>query len=354
MIASSGQSEIDSFNEKFKGLSSISFGLEGYPASYCDHLLSSLSYYSAIYKCIIDLAVQKIKKPINELCVLDYGAGNGFLGMFAKHYGFGKVWICDTSDVFLEASKKTSSVMKIDIEDFILGDINSANNFFKESGVKPDIILATDVIEHIYDLDSFFSYLKELNPDLTCVFTTASNPYNYYKVKQLHKFQHKDEWIGYKDLSEKELETKGFSSLSFYEQRKKIIQTNFPTLSGTLIHQLAKGTRGKRKDDVIRSVGHFLNNKQDIIAPEDPYWVCDPETGSWTERILPISTYEKLFTGHGFSFSMHNGFYNGYSKKGLKALILKFLNRQINKHQGMGNYVAPFIILSGTSSTIHK
>jgi 2-polyprenyl-3-methyl-5-hydroxy-6-metoxy-1,4-benzoquinol methylase len=354
MIASSGQSEIDSFNEKFKGLSSASFGLEGYPASYCDHLLSSLDYYSAIYKCVIGLAVQKINKPINELSVLDYGAGNGFLGMFARHYGFAKVWMCDPSEVFLEAAKKTASVMNINVEDFILGDINTANNFFRERGVKPDIILATDVIEHIYDLNSFFGRLKELNSNLTFVFTTASNPYNYYKVKQLHKFQHKDEWVGYKDLSKKELETKGVSSLSFYEQRGKIIQANFPSLPDTLTRRLAKDTRGKRKDDIIRSVGHFLNNKQAIVPPEDPHWVCDPETGSWTERILPVSTYEKLFTEHGFSFSMHNGFYNEYSKKGLKALILKFLNRQINKHHGLGKYVAPFIILSGASLTIHK
>ena len=348
MIPSSKQPEISSFVEKFRGLSSASFGLKGYPASYCDHLLSFLDYYCAIYKRIIDLAVSKTQKPINELSVLDYGTGNGFLGMFAKHSGFNKVWVCDISDSFLEAARKIASVMKIDIEDFIFGDITAVHNSFKEKETRPDILLATDVIEHIYDLDSFFVCLRQINPDLVCAFTTAASPFNYYKVRQFRKLQYQDEYIGYKDFSEKELNTKGFTPMSFYEQRKKIIQAHFPSLSNELVQQLAKNTRGKRKADILKSIEDFLVSGQAIMPYEDPYWICDPETGSWTERILSMDIYQRLFNKNGFDLSLYNGFYNEHSRKGAKASILKFLNRQIDKHQRIGKYAAPFIILLGT------
>jgi 2-polyprenyl-3-methyl-5-hydroxy-6-metoxy-1,4-benzoquinol methylase len=351
MIASSEQPEINSFVEKFKGLTSAAFDLQGYPAFYCDHLLSFLDYYCAIYKRIIDIAVRETKKPVNELSVLDYGAGNGFLGMFAKHYGFNKVWMCDTSETFLEAAKKTASVTKIDIEDFILGDIGTVNDYFKKKEAGPDLLLATDVIEHIYDLDSFFACLRQINPDLVCTFTTAASPYNYYKMRQFRKLQYEDELIGYVNLSEEELNRKGFVPLSYYEQRKKIIQAHFPSLSDGLVQQLAKNTRGKRKDDIVKSIEDFLSSGQTITPYKNPYWVCDPETGSWTERILPMDAYQKLFKENGFNLSVYNGFYNEHSKKGAKALIVKFLNRQINKHPRIGKYAAPFIVLLGTSKT---
>jgi hypothetical protein len=340
--------EIESYLNRFDGLDYHSLGLKDYPLSYFSHIHSSLEYYTAIYKQIINLAVQAAQKPISELTLVDYGSGNGFLGMFAKHCGFKKVWLCDISSEFLEASKITAKAQGIEIEDFILGEIDVVCNYFDTLGIKPDLLLSTDVIEHIYDLNKFVKYLNHLNPLLIHVFTTASNPYNFFKIRKLHKIQYKDEWLGYKELSNLELKSKGFNYLSFYEQRKEIIQKQFPHIPDKLIADLAKGTRGKRKQDILVSVHNFLKTGRMPTPVKDSYWVCDPETGSWTERILPINFYKRLYKRNGFTFSMFNGFYNGYSKRGIKKLAVNIINNFICMNiAGSGKILAPFIVFLG-------
>ena len=47
-------------------------------------------------------------------------------------------------------------------------------------------------IEHIYDLQDFFSNIRQINPDIVSVFTTSANPENYFKVRQLKRLQLKE------------------------------------------------------------------------------------------------------------------------------------------------------------------
>ena len=52
------------------------------------------------------------------------------------------------------------------------------------------------MIEHIYNLGIFFKTIQQMNPKMVSVFTTASNPANYFKVRALQKIQLKDEFEG--------------------------------------------------------------------------------------------------------------------------------------------------------------
>jgi hypothetical protein len=294
------------------------------------------------------LAIHAAPKPASQLKVLDYGGGNGLLGMFAKEWGFEKVWINDKSEEFLSAAEKTAQAAGIHIDGFINGDVDNVIRFFESAGEKPDILLATDVIEHIYQLPSFFRGLKLLNPYLIHVFTTASNPYNYPKVKALRKMQYTDEYVGYKNGEHSENSgTGGEPALSFYEKRKHIIQNNFPQLPAETTALLAAKTRGKRKDDIIAAVLDFINTGKLPVPEKDNIAKCDPETGSWTERILPVHVYKKIYFKNGFSFQMFNGFYNEFSKKGIRFHITRLLNAFINATPALGKYAAPYIIFLG-------
>lgn len=319
--------------------------LKDYPAYYAKHIIAHLNYYVSIYQQVIDLAIRSADREVSSLTVLDFGCGNGFLGLFAKYCGFKQVWLCDLSQDFLQAAEKTAQAGKFEIDGFIQGDIDSVREYFRSLNTQPDIILSTDVIEHIYDLEQLFQNLKKLNPNLISVFTTASNPYNFRKVKMLHKEQYKDEWIGHKDLSEGDQIKKGFSPLSFFEQRKEIIRTQKVSLTEETVAELARLTRGKKIDDILESVRNYLDTGNLPRPPADLQWVCDPYTGSWTERILPIKAYEEQVHRSGFGLNWVNGFYNPYSRSAVSAFIVRYLNRFIRKNKGIGKYVAPYIVL---------
>jgi 2-polyprenyl-3-methyl-5-hydroxy-6-metoxy-1,4-benzoquinol methylase len=340
------QTEI-TFANKLNNITSESLGIEGYPGAYLDHILTHFNYYSSIYSYVIKLATEAIQKPVSELTVLDFGTGNGMLAMFAKQFGFKKVWASDISPDFLNAARKVSQAAKIHIDGFIEGDEQALLNWFSEEGVRPDIVLGTDVIEHIYNLDSFFAVLKKLNPQMVHVFTTASNPHNYFKVKELRKLQYKDEYVGYTGQEENISFHNAQGAESFLSQREKIIKSGFSNLPDDIVAQLAKATRGLVKRDIVSAVNNYLITAKLPQAPADPHLVCDPETGSWTERVSAINTYKELYKGNGFSFQYFNGFYNAKSGGGIKSISARLMNSVFCANRYWGKYFSPFIVFRG-------
>lgn len=345
-----GDPVIRSFTSKFFNINSKLVGIRDYPGRYLDHILSHLDYYSSIYKYVIEIATQATKKPVQELSVLDFGAGNGLLGMYAKHYGFKQVWMNDVAGDFLKAAEGLAQTVKINIDGFIQGDEEAVLDYFKSINSCPDIIIATDVIEHIYDLEKFFSALKILNPDLIHVFTTASNPYNFFKVRKLRKLQYQDEFLGYSGNSDDYSFHNTGTALSFLKQREKIIAGSFPQLSHDEIFELTKRTRGKIKRDIIDRVNKYILTQEMPVVYKDPYWICDPETGSWTERVLPVNMYEEIYRKNGFSFRMFNGYYDSYSGNGLRCLAARLVNSVFCSNHHYGKYFSPFIVFAGKKS----
>lgn len=333
------------FLSKFKKLAIADLGLKAYPEAYGSHVLAHLDYYLSIYQQVIDLAVKASAKPPSSLTVLDFGCGNGFLGMFARHYGFKKVWLCDVAPDFLEAAVKTAAAARIEISGFIQGDINTVQDYFRAQESRPDLVLSTDVIEHVYNLAHLFGGIKLLNPDMISVFTTASNPFNSKKVKELQKAQHKDEWEGYGELPNEVLAQKGLSALSFFEQRKNIIRSAFRELPDKTVEELARCTRGQAGSDIISSVNGYLETGKLPTPLRDKHWVCDPYTGSWTERVLPIEAYHQIAARSGFALSWTNGFYNATAKKFLLSFFIKGVNTFITRVRTPGKFVAPYIAL---------
>lgn len=312
-----------------------------YSKRYLHHLLQHKYYYLAIYAHVLDHALMKSGRKINELTLLDFGAGNGLLGMFARHCGFKRVILCDISRNFVEASRMLAAELNITIDAFITGEIETVKN--ELTFMIPDIIAGTDVIEHIYDLDDFFAEIKTMNPGMITVLTTASNPDNYFKVKQLKKMQVKDELEGGHPsdfaLAGEE------SHLPYLEIRKNIIRENFPGWAGMekMVVEFAKATRGLRREDIIERVQYFIDDR--AVPAVDPHDTntCHPETGSWSERILPIKYYRSLYNRYGFELQVKSGFYNSF-EPGLKSRIRLFMNLLVKI---MGKKTAPFITLIG-------
>lgn len=331
--------QIDGFSKVLSDLNIADLCLEEYQEVYLKNLLLHKNYFLRIYACVLNEVLNKSSKKKEDIFLIDYGAGNGLLGLFAKYCGFGKIVQIDTSPGFNASQKILSQKLNIPIAENILGNFEMLEKF---SANPPDALVGTDVIEHIYDLDIFFSALQKLNRSMALVFTTASNSRNWFKKKKLMRVQYKDEWIG------TDLES-GESLLPFRDIRKEIIVNYLPEITRTELGKLITHTRGLKKDDIIKACEIYKNKKLLPSLLIHPTNTCDPLSGSWTERFLSFEEYTDLFSSNGYTLFIRNGFYNQY-QSGTKAKILHIANIFIKIHSNLGNLMSPFIILIGAGN----
>lgn len=330
---------ISSFEQLLLQVDPSDISEQAYCQRYFVHLKDNSRYYLSIYALVLEKILHNSNLQKQQINLLDYGAGNGLLGIFARYCGFGRVGLNDIDQSFLVASKNLSRILEIEIDAFIRGDINEVQQHpFAD---QLNAIAGTDVIEHIYNLDDFFAAIQSINPFIVSVFTTASNPLNSFKVRKLRQLQLKDELEGGEPG---DFLLFGSEPLQPYLQiRKDIIQGILPGINPDELNILATNTRGLNQEDIKKAVDQYQENKKIPVLLEDPFNTCNPLTGSWTERILPLYDYTDLYKRNGFTLVIYDGFYNKY-KKGLKGLASNVLNGLIPifKHR-----ISPFIVFVG-------
>ncbi len=317
-----------------------SISSNAYATQYLQTLLQHKLHYLNIYATVLEKAFAA--RNNTEVALLDFGTGNGLMALFAKYCGVQQVFASDLSEPFLAAAKQLSKAINVEIDGWVLGDENALINYFSTQHL--DIVVGTDVIEHIYNLDAFFSTLQQLNPSIITVFTTASVSENYFKVRQLKKLQIQDELVD-SNAFQNGMNNE-FAGVSFIEVRKKIIASHQPKLSNEIIQLLAEKTRGLNKVDIEKAIDHYLQNNVLPNSTNHPTNTCDPITGSWTERLLTIKEYRALHLRHDKILLVHYGFYNS-SAKGLKSLFASVLNLALLCAGNGAIYFTPFTILEG-------
>ncbi|MEP7108135.1 MAG: class I SAM-dependent methyltransferase [Ferruginibacter sp.] len=313
-----------------------------YCKRYLAYLLQHKKYYLAIYADVLHKLVQHSSKSKTGIVLIDYGSGNGLLGIFAKFCGFKKVFLTDIDAKFIQASEKLAAQLNIKMDGYLTGDIHTVQGYFKNE--TPDAIAGTDVIEHIYNPENFFTGLQQINQSIVSVLTTASNPNNYYRVSKLKRFQIKDELKGGNPgdhilFGESPLEP-------FLKIREEIIRKFRQNLAEVEIFDLAKNTRGMNKQDIEAAVEHYNKTGEFPNPPAHKTNTCNPFNGSWTERILTLKEYTLLYTAAGFKPIFYNGFYNVY-EGGIKSYGKKILNSGIAV---FGDKISPYIVIVGYRS----
>jgi len=309
-----------------------------YCKKYLSHLLQHKNYYLAIYADVFDKLLAHSSKRKEDITLVDYGAGNGLLGIFAKFCGFKKILIIDIDNKFIQAAGQLALQLDIKPDAYITGDVEALRSYC--SNEKPDAITGTDVIEHIYDLDDFFKALWDINPAIVSVFTTASNPVNFFKVRNLKKIQRKDELEGGEPGDHALF---GETSLEpFIKIREKIIRKHAPQLTDTTVMALAEATRGLHEADIIKALAQYHISKR-IPVPVDDFNTCNPLNSSWTERILSLEAYISVYRSAGFTCKIYAGFYNQYGS-GMGSFVKKLLNAGIHI---LGKRISPYIVIVG-------
>jgi hypothetical protein len=315
--------------------------MQPYCKRYLQHIIENALYYCNIYNQILHTVIQNTSINKKEICLVDYGAGNGIMGMYAKYMGFKKVFIVDVNDSFVLAAKELSEIVDVEIDGYITGDWVTQPELFHN--VYPNAIVSFDVIEHIYNLNIFFRNLHRVNASIVSVFGTGVNAHNPIKNNYFKKLQIKDELKGGEPTDF--ILYGSTATPPFIKIRETIIATYAPNLPAEKVTLLSKYTRGMHQKDIENAVKNFIENHQIPTLITHPTNTCDPLTGSFTERLLTKSEYATIYNNAGFSVQFINGFYNQYNPS-IKSKLMVIANWLVKI---IGIKIAPYILLVGKS-----
>jgi len=336
---------INSFLQKLDLINVDEISTSPLVKEYLQSVLQQRNYYTKIYAFVLRNTLTKSKKKTDEITLLDFGCGNGLLAIFAKHCGIKTVYGCDFNQDFVEAAKALSRAININVDDWFVSNeeelLNTCN------ALKLDVIIGTDVIEHIYNLNVFYKNIFLLNPTIITGFTTASVYDNYFKRRGLYKLMQQDETIGSNAFHATSKDE--YAGLAYIEIRKKLIAQTFPQLQQNVIDILASATRGLRKNDIEVFVNKYFQTRiiSDVLST-NKFNTCDPITGNFTERILTLKEYKLLYHSNQFSLEVISCFY-GANGKGMKSIVQKVLNVFIKIFNKifLSRTVSPLILLVG-------
>lgn len=341
-------SAADRLHRKLAALIISEIGLSDYNQRYLrDKLVHPIGVLQ-LYGYLLAWALGDCEKPLSEVTVVDYGAGSGVLTMLTKELGVGKVIYNDIYDVSCGDAEKISKRMDCEIADFVCGDIDALVAHQAGQSTPIDAIVSYDVIEHIYDIDSFFRKLPELaTAPLRITLGSGANTRNPAIRKRLVKGHYDAEFVDHeKKWGHKERDAvRGFLSI-----RREIITNYDSNLKAEDLLLLAEGTRGLMISDIERAVDEFQERGSISYLPDHPTNTCDPYTGNWAEHLMRTENLERTLGEVGFEARILNGFW-AHSPKQPNRFIKNMLNLGVRALGANGLMLAPYYVVHGDYRT---
>jgi hypothetical protein len=301
-------------------------------------LRSALQKYS--YLLAWSVAFSRVK--LDRLVFIDYGGGPGTLSLLAKEFGIGRVIYNDIYGVSCRDARVIGQKVKSEANDYILGDIDNLIDFLKRSGISCNAIVSSDVIEHIYDIESYLRKLSALSEiSLSIVMATTANSLNPL-IKRQRMRMHFD--VEYKDREETWGFKKRDSLRSYLNIRRECVSQYAPSLSDEEVDSLAMATRGLVISDIEKCVEEYLRTGRISRKPNHPTNTCDPFTGNWAEHLMDVNHLKRVLCDEGFKVSVLSGYY-GTPNSAVKRIIGRCLNPLISVFREKGLVLAPFYAL---------
>jgi hypothetical protein len=232
-------------------------------------------------------------------------------------------------------------------DQYVQGDVTELLDYLKVHDIHSDALASYDVLEHIYDVDSFLKQLcvSPYSPR-TFLMASGANPRNpltrrrLMKRHLLYEYHDRERIFGHKERD---------TLRAFYSIRVEAIRKSAPELSPHEIQALAKRTRGKMIGDVLDCVATYKKTRILPPMPSHPTNTCDPLNGSWEEQLLDLDHLTKILVHHGVTSRILSGYW--MTDHPLKGVIAVALNLLISNLGESGLFLAPFYALSGTRDT---
>jgi len=274
---------------------------------------------------IIYHSVKKSNKPIPDITFIDYGAGLGTLFLLAGLVGFKEVYFNDYFPQWSGYARIICTKLEIKITGFINGDIDAVIEYGKKNNVYFDIVASRNVVEHIYDLRSFYSKLYQSGLTTICYATTTAN-YHNIAMRLKHYWYHKK--------TEKSI---------FKKQREDHIKESIPGIDPKELGELVKLTRGRAFADFQDTVDLYLAKKNILPVEFLGTNTCDCKTGVWAEHLITKENYFDIIQNTGFTTEYTAGFWDTNYKYTLVNLLTGILNSVIKVFGNKGYWFAPFV-----------
>lgn len=304
--------------------------LSPYNRAYLKKHVHYLDYMMQLYGLILEDAL-KLKPGFKSMC--DYGAGTGLLGLLAK-----ACFSCELTyvDIYPEACRDVKIIaqaLDLTVDHVVEGD---TEKWIALNPSQPEVLLSFDVVEHIYDLKSFFELTRTNFPAMVHVHNTSANVYNLFKrgyFRQIHRqCEYEGDPLNLKETDHQE---------PFFQLRYDWIRSHYHSINQDAVHAMAMITRGLTFEDMESFVFLWLDGQrhEDPYRDKYPHNTCDPFNGNWAERLLYFSEYEKFAEGYQAGFIGNP--YNVYRKETGRNFIAKGLNMLIRLSGNTGKYIWP-------------
>ncbi|MGZ5254419.1 MAG: methyltransferase domain-containing protein [Flavitalea sp.] len=257
-----------------------------------------------------------------SMVMMDYGAGVGTLFLLAKKIGFKTVIYNDHLEDWKQSAKVIAEACNIQIDFYIVGDIDKTLQEISEKGLVCDLITSRNVIEHIYKLDHFFDEVYKASADTLIFNSTTANIKNpASRIK--HILWHNKWEKNYRQQRYERIISKGIS-----EQDAK---------------NLAAATQGLAVDDIDNAIAEFKTSGKFIRVKNVRSNTCDPSNGVWAEHLLTYDEYRQLADSRKYSIEFEPGFWDSHYKKTWKNLLGKTMNMVGKIGKSAGFLTASFI-----------
>ena len=336
--------------EKLSALAVDRIDLSDYNKAYVRRYQAKLRSNLQRLAYILAWALDSSKKLVNDTVLLDYGGGAGLLTLLAIECGVGRVIYNDIYDVSCVDAETIGNALGNHADYYIRGDIGEVIEFLDVRSISCDVVVTSDVVEHIHDVDGFFGMLHRLSKGhLSVTMSTHANPLNPFLRRTLMKKQWTVENV---DREYTAGHKKRDSLKSYLSVRREVILDHANgVLSEAQVDDLAQRTRGMIREEIRAAVETHINTGELPAPPAHPTNTCDPVTGNWADRLVDPRELQRKLTRAGFSVDIRSGYYGrpvGLAKK-LVASALDLLIRLSGLH---GTRLAPFFLLHSTGEVV--
>lgn len=330
-------------HKRLKKLNLETLGISEYNQRYLGSKLNNIKGDLQVCTYLLMWSLTNNTLPLDKFTFVDYGGGSGVLSLLAKELGIGQVIYNDIYDVSCNDARLIAQATNVGINDYVCGDVDQLINYLKKQSFSINAIASYDVIEHIYDIESYLRKLRFLsNSPFNVVFATGGgnihNPIARWQNRRLQlrcEFTDRKRQWGHKERD---------SLKGYFTIRKEIIANYEPQLSFQVIEKIAKQTRGLMKQDIEKSVDEYKQVGSISYKPDHPTNTCDPYTGNWAEHLMQSEYLENILQQEEFEVKVLNGYWK-YSNKVYGKLLGNIVNLLI-KHLGKrGLFLSPYYIV---------
>lgn len=329
--------------DKFANMDLQSLELSEYTEKYLESKRSRLKKELKLYGRLLYLSLKKSQIPLKDFVLVDYGGGSGLLSFLASEMGIGTVIYNDIYDISCKDVEISSNALGLKINHIVCGDVDELIKYLHNNTISINSITSFDVLEHIYDVESHFKKLGQINnSSFRIIYGSGANIKNARYVNRVKKVQFdvenntRDKKEGHKDRD---------TLISYFEVRHNIITDYSPKLTPEEVKELSKKTRGLIKQDIEECVDEYLAHGSIKYHIDHPTNTCDPYTGNWCEHLMDLEWLEKIVMNAGFSVKIVTGRYHSNGVL-LNDIIMKVLNSAIWVMGKQGFFLAPYYVVS--------